>query len=696
MPLNGLWNYQIETIEFEAIQGLVGELSMTEGAVPEQWDGKLLVPFAVDSPLSGVMHVLRPQERIWYQRTFELRDEMRGKRMLLHVEASDWETSVYVNGKKVGQHRGAYDPFTFDISEALKDGENQSAICAWDATEQQAQPLGKQIMPENRKGFRYQPTGGIWQSVWLEAVPHEYLSSATLRSDLTGLTVIPKVIGSGVVRVRVLDGDAVVGEASGTGEIRVPVAEPELWSPQNPKLYDVELLLEKDGKAVDQVTSYAGFRTISRSDEGEILLNGTPVVMYGPLDQGYWPDGILTPPCDEAIVFDLEYLKDIGCNMARVHIKVHPARWYYHADRLGLLVIQDMICMPKYGQTVTPEAAANWIREFQEMIDDFGNHPSIISWCVFNEAWGQHETIKQTAWAKDADPSRLILSASGWSDHGVGDILDVHNYNTYPTLPIEDKAGRCITFGETGGHNITIDGHNWHGQTGGRKRSAPLTVSGSRMHFSDLENMDLKYNFYFRNLRHFVTRAHCRSFVYTQITDVEHECNGYMTYDREVSKLSKERFAEIHKQLYTPATYTTLTGTDWERSDAPAPEGKNPEPDWDAVTGNWKPMKLPVDSDKIIAANKKQGMLALRQKFTIKESLKRAVLEIRFKNGAYKTKPRPERLNGFQARSTVVTRVGVSLNGKVVRDHSMQVHAGHGECVSYLELTDEEVASLKA
>jgi hypothetical protein len=694
MSLNGLWNYKLEKIGYKAIQGLVSKPSMTEGKVPTQWDGELLVPFAIDSPLSGVMHVLRPQERIWYERSFEIPVAMQGKRILLHIEASDWETSVYVNGRKVGQHRGAYDPFAFDVTDALEPGVNKVTVCAWDATEQQAQPLGKQIMPENRKGFRYQPTGGIWQPVWLEAVSENYLASAKMRSDMTGLTVESKVTGTGTVKVRVLDGGKVIAEAAGEGKIRVDVKTPKLWTPETPKLYDVELLLEKEGKVVDRVASHAGFRTISKGSKGEVLLNGKPVVMYGPLDQGYWPDGILTPPSDEAIVFDLQYLKDIGCNMVRVHIKTQPARWYYHADRLGLLVIQDMICTPKYGQTVTPEASANWLREFNEMITDFGNHPSIIAWCVFNEAWGQHETIKQAAWAKEADPTRLILSASGWMDHGAGDILDVHEYSTYPTLPIEDKANRCITMGEAGGHNLTIDGHNWHGKKGGGKGSNSMKKSGMRMHFSDRENMDYKFGFYFRNLRHFVQRAGCRSIVYTQITDVEHELNGYMTYDREVSKLPKERYAEIHNILYTPVKYENLTGNQWEWSSQTAPKGKSPKLDWATVSNDWKVASLPIDSDTAIAENKEECMIAFRNKFSIKKIPQRAVLEITFKNGSFKTKPLEERLDGFRPRTTASTRVLVTLDGKDFRDHMMRVHAGHGKCVSYLELSDEEVTSL--
>ncbi|MEM1070248.1 MAG: sugar-binding domain-containing protein [Planctomycetota bacterium] len=694
MSLNGLWNYQIESVSFEPVQGLIDKPSMTEGDAPSQWDGELLVPFAVDAPLSGVMHVLRPQERIWYQRRFELPDKMNGKRILLHIEASDWETSVYVNDKKVGQHRGAYDPFTFDMTDALITGENKLTVCAWDATEQQAQPLGKQIMPENRKGFRYQPTGGIWQSVWVEAVPQDYLASATIRPDMNGLSVVPQIVGVGNVRVRVFDEGKIVAESTGKDEIRVNVDSPKLWSPQTPSLYQVELLLEKDGEIIDRVSSYTGLRTITKNDNGEVLLNGKPIVMYGPLDQGYWPDGILTPPCDDAIIYDLQYLKDIGCNMVRVHIKTHPARWYYHADRIGLLVIQDMVCMPKYGQTVTPEASANWTREFGEMISDFGNHPSIISWCVFNEAWGQHDTVKQTAWAKQADPSRLTLSASGWTDHGVGDVLDVHQYATYPTMPIEDKANRCITIGEAGGHNLIINGHHWHGKTNTRKTSPPMSVSGKRMHFSSVEDMDHRYDFYFRNLRHFVTRSGCRSIVYTQITDVEHECNGYMTYDRMVSKLPKKRFSEIHDQLSTPVQYTPLTGRDWVRHEVRTPRGKKPKLDWPTATRKWSEVTLPLHANEGLVVDKSRSMLALNQSFEIRTPPSRAVLEIRFENTSRNQQPKPERLDGHQPRPAATTRVAITIDGKPFRDHSMSVHAGHGKCVSYLELTDDEAASL--
>jgi len=707
LSLNGPWDYAIEPSGFTALQGFVKQASLTEGTKPAKWDGKLLVPFAVDSPLSGVGHILRPEERIWYERTFTLPANMRGKRIHLHFQASDWETSVYLNGNKVGQHRGGYDPFTFDISDALIGGANRLTVCVWDGTEQNGQPLGKQIMPENRKGFRYQPTGGIWQPVWLEAVPKHHLASAAITTDQRGLNVKPVVSGgSGQVRVTVKDGGRKVAENTGAAgaAIRIDVPNPKLWSPESPYLYQVELAFLQEGRVIDSVKSHAGLRSIKVGSRGEILLNGKPVVMFGPLDQGYWPDGVLTPPSDEAIIYDLQYLRDIGCNMVRVHIKTHPARWYWHADRLGLLIIQDMVCTPKYGQTVTSEVAANWLHEFDEMIRDFGNHPSIISWCVFNEAWGQHDTMKVTEWTQRRDPTRLILSTSGWTDHGAGDILDVHDYSTYPSLPLEDANGRTITFGEVGGHNLLLEGHKWHpDQT--QRPSSPLTVSGGRMHFDSIEDLNRKYDFYFRNLRHFATRAGCSSFVYTQITDVEHECNGFMTYDRKLSKLPRERFREIHNRLYTSPEYTALTRDgNWKQQTGVLPRGgavvkKRGGPPalshvWPKLIGSWTDANLPYDSEKPIVSNAQKPMLALKQTFEVAATPRHAVLEIRFRNPSWRTEVPPERLDGHQGRSSVITRIGVVIDGRLIRTHSMKVHVGHGRSVSYLELTDEEVASL--
>ena len=343
------------------------------------------------------------------------------------------------------------------------------SICVWDGTEQHCQPVGKQIMPENRQGFRYQPTGGIWQSVWLEAVPDQHIVGWSVTPSLDGFQFqvqTSKLVDGTDLLIRT-NSQVLSLPCDRQTELegKMKITNPRLWTPDSPHLYDVELALVHDNVTLDQVSSYVGLRTVEKDASGRILLNGQPApVQFGPLDQGYWPDGILTPPHEDAIKFDLQYLKSIGCNMVRVHIKVHPRRWYYHADRLGLMVWQDMVCTPKYGQTVDAAGADNWRREFHEIMKDFHNHPCIVNWIIFNEAWGQHATDENTQWVQQQDASRLVISASGWTDHGVGDILDVHNYKFYPSAPLLDGFGhnRALVFGELGGHNLLLEGKQWY------------------------------------------------------------------------------------------------------------------------------------------------------------------------------------------------------------------------------------------
>ncbi len=703
--LNGLWDYALEKVDFQPMQGFIDKPSLTTGVGPAEFAGKILVPFAIDSPLSGIMHVLRPQERLWYQREFTVPDDWKGRRVLLHFEASDWETGVYVNSRRVGQHRGGYDPFHFDITDALKSGANALRVCVWDGTEQHCQPLGKQIMPENRKGFRYQPTGGIWQTVWLEAVP---------RTRIVGWKVTPRLDGfdyaaelsddADDLRLRIsVDGAERVANAVG-GEVKgsVTIRNPKLWSPDSPHLYDVKLELLQNGGALDTVKSYVGLRTIAREKEGRFLLNGKPApFQFGPLDQGYWPDGILTPPHEDAVRFDLEYLKSIGCNMVRVHIKTHPQRWYYHADRLGLLVWQDMICTPKYGQTVDAAGSANWRREFAEIISDFHNHPSIVQWVVFNEAWGQHDTVKHTEWAAREDPSRLILSASGWNDHGAGDTLDVHNYRFYPSAPVADGFGsdRALVFGELGGHNLLLPGKKWHPDQE-NQRTVSLERAGGRMDFASIADLAVKYPFYLRNLRHFISRQGYQGFVYTQITDVEHECNGWLTYDRRVSKLPAEAFHKLHEALSAPLTYEELVGSgEWKQAEVGAVGRKLAEasPAWTKGLGGMRDpanITLPYAGGPLAKAPGRGRALGLRREYSLKGRPGRAVIEIRAQHTDALGEPPEPRLDGHHPRAAVNVPFISYLDGQLHRRGVVGLERGQGEGVTFLELTDAELATL--
>jgi hypothetical protein len=638
--LNGLWDYAMEALPegaFAPVQGLHEAATMTDGKAPASWDGKILVPFAVDAPLSGVMKILRPDQRLWYRRPFTVPITWRAGRVLLHFEAVDWETSVYINGDRLGQHRGGYDPFTFDITDALRYGENELVVAVWDATEQQAQAIGKQIMPENRKGFRYQPTGGIWRTVWLEPVAE---------TSIERLKIVPDV-DSGQVRVAAelrgdpaecrLEVDVIADERKvamgiypADAEVGVVVPDAKLWSPDSPFLYDLNVRLVRQGKVLDTVDSYFGMRKISvgKDDSGftRILLNNEFVFQYGPLDQGYWPDGILTPPTDEAARFDIEFLKAIGCNMVRVHIKTHPDRWYYWCDRLGLIVWQDMICMPKYGQTVDPKAAQQWELEFARMIDWLYNHPSIVMWVPFNEGWSQYDTERITQWVKDTDPSRLVNNASGWTDHGVGDLFDVHDYTFYPSIPLPESAGgRALVLGEAGGHNITIPDHTWYTDVEPSEKM-DFVNDINRVTYPTPEKMIDGYGFWLRSLPMLKDYHGLNAAVYTQITDVEHELNGFMTYDRIVPKFDIDKMRAMHMKLYEPAPTIAAVlplskdePQTWKmRTDKPA--GEWTEPDYD--DGGWKTAVGPfgkTDGPLKVGTTIEAKTIYLRKTFTLDE-----------------------------------------------------------------------------
>ena len=558
--LNGLWDYALEPI---------GNTS-----APDVWQGQILVPFAIDAPLSGIMEILRPNQRLWYRRNITVPDAWADKRVLLHFQASDWETSVYVNGEKAGQHRGGYDPFTFDITDHLTDSANELIVSCWDATEQQAQALGKQIMPENRQGFRYQPTGGIWQTVWLEAVPEQSIRTLRLTPDIDAekidITVSGERLENCQIQTIAYDGNQQIAETIGQADhtISLDIPNPKLWHPDHPFLYDLKVKVQYNGETIDTIDSYFGMRKIAiGEDENGIkrfLLNGKPIFQLGPLDQGYWPDGILTPPSDEAILFDLQYLKQIACNMVRVHVKTHPDRWYYHCDRLGLLVWQDMVCMPKFGQSVTPEAAQQWQTEFDNIMDWLHNHPSVVQWIIFNEGWGQHDTERLTDHVAQRDPSRLVTSASGWADMGTGDICDIHDYTFYPATARQQSANdRIVLLGEAGGFNLCIPGHTWYDHEEPSEHIDHINDI-IRPTYPTPQAMEDDYRFWVENLRAMVGLTPLNGIVYTQITDVEHELNGWLTYDRKISKIDPDELGKIHATLWDPPQFETIIGPDTE------------------------------------------------------------------------------------------------------------------------------------
>lgn len=532
--LNGLWDYAIRP---------KGEDR------PGEFDGKILVPFPVESALSGVKKPVSPEQKLWYRRTFELAKPAEGTRLLLHFGAVDWETTVYVNGAKVGEHKGGFDPFTFDVTDALdaNSQEQEIVVSVWDPTDSASQPRGKQVLKPG--GIFYTANTGIWQTVWLEPVPSRRIESLKIVPDIDAGEVrvaarLSTDDPASPVRVAVLDGDKVIGEAVGrpNSAIAVKIADQKLWSPSNPFLYDLKVSI--DG---DEVGSYFGMRKIALGKDeagvNRLLLNGEPLFQYGPLDQGWWPDGLYTAPTDEALKFDVEETKRLGFNMIRKHVKVEPARWYYHCDKLGILVWQDM----PSANNEDDESRERFEVEYERMIDFLHNHPSIVMWVPFNEAWGQYDTERVVAWTKKHDPTRLVNNASGWTDKFVGDVNDMHNYPGPGTPPLEPE--RAAVLGEFGGLGLPLKGHlefdkdNWGYRT-----------------YQDKASLTKAYLELIARLRVLAATGLCAG-VYTQTTDVEVEVNGLLTYDREVLKLPAEEIASAHAALYKPAKARFLTET---------------------------------------------------------------------------------------------------------------------------------------
>jgi hypothetical protein len=544
--LNGLWDYAI--VDLDAPQ-------------PTKFDGKILVPFCVESALSGVKKPVTAKERLWYRRTFAAPDLAGGKRLLLHFGAVDWEAVVSVNGKEQGKHRGGYDPFTFDITDAVKPGDNELVVRVWDSSGANGEPKGKQHYPaiENPGGIMYTPCTGIWQTVWLETVPAASIASLKLVPDVDAGVLRVKVAGRGatdgmMVELIALDGEKEVSKTAGKVgspiELKVPSAK--LWSPDSPFLYNLKVSLRKGDAAVDAVESYFGMRKIAlgKDDKGVLrpMLNGQFVFQAGPLDQGFWPDGIYTAPTDEALRFDIEATRKLGMNMARKHVKIEPARWYYWCDKLGLLVWQDMPSGGggrggkggEDGVPASPERAAQFEAELKAMVESFHNHPSIIMWVVFNEGWGQYDTVRLTKWVKELDPTRLTNNASGWTDRKTGDVHDIHAYPGPGAPPVEEA--RAIVLGEFGGLGLGLENHKWVDKSWGY-RGMP-----------DAPTLNRRYLELWMKVRQLCDEKGLSAAVYTQTTDVETECNGLLTYDRRVFKIDAAlSSAAILRNEFPPA-----------------------------------------------------------------------------------------------------------------------------------------------
>lgn len=586
LNLNGQWDYAIKGDGGPWTEGRVENakfdpLLKLDREQPKKWDGQITVPYCVESSLSGVRRLVRPDQILWYRRTFELPESWGDRRVLLHFEAVDWHTIVWVNGKRVGEHEGGYDPFSFDITEQLTEGDAQQVTLAvWDPTNFGDQPVGKQALPELRRGFRYTPTTGIWQTVWLEPVAETSIERLKLTPDVDRsqlkLEALLRGEASGVrLRVEVMSNGKKVTtvEASAAEPMSLDIPQPQLWTPTSPHLYDLRATLLQGEKLLDEVESYFGMRKVSlgRDEDGinRIMLNDKFIFQYGPLDQGYWPDGILTPTTDDAAAHDVRYLKEIGCNMVRVHIKVHPRRWYYHCDRLGLIVWQDVPCTRKFDSKITEESARQFETEMRRMMDQLHNHPSVYQWILFNEAWGQYDTERLTEWMMGYDPSRLVTNASGWHDRDVGHIRDIHDYSFYVSVtPADMEEDRAVLLGEFGGFNVPTPGHMWHPDQEVKPRSDPLR-EGGRERYADGESFYRNYARWIESWRPLIGRDGLCAGVYTQISDVEHEPNGYLTYDRRLSKVAPSKLRKLHARLYQePVRQRTVLANSYDMPQA--------------------------------------------------------------------------------------------------------------------------------
>jgi hypothetical protein len=518
--LNGLWDFGVTT---------------SASSPPAEWKEKILVPFPVESSLSGIGRRVDEKSRAWYRRTFAIPESWEGRRILLHFGAVDWETSVEVNGKPVGSHRGGYDAFSFDITECLVPQEKQTIVVSVQDPTEGDQPRGKQVREPG--GIFYTSCTGIWQSVWIEPVPVAHIDRIVLtpRFDEMAIEIDASASGTSAPNysIAVSAAGREVARADNVTKLPARIAIPNMreWTPESPFLYDLKV----DLAGGDSVKSYFGMRKIAigRDEKGvtRILLNNRFVPHVGTLDQGFWPDGIYTAPTDAALKYDIELLKQLGFNMTRKHVKVEPDRWYAWCDRMGLLVWQDM----PSGNNSTPASKEQFERELARMVDGLRNHPCIVLWVVFNEGWGEHDVPRMVETVKRLDPTRLVDNASGWTDMKCGDVIDIHNYPA-PAAPAPE-ATRAAVLGEFGGLGLPVDGHTWSKQHWGYQGMA------------DSKRLTRQYVRFLQKAWDMIRERGLSAVVYTQTTDVETECNGLLTYDRAIVKLDVAEAAAANRGM---------------------------------------------------------------------------------------------------------------------------------------------------
>ncbi len=535
LNLNGLWDYAIIPVENDK---------------PAEFNGRILVPFCAESALSGVGRKVGPENRLWYFRTFEIPGAWKGRNILLNFGASDWETTVWINGKEIGTHRGGYDRFTFDITNALSKRKKQDIlISVWDPVDQGTQPRGKQVMDPH--GIWYTSVTGIWQTVWIEPVNDEYIETLKVIPDIDKklVTFQPDLSerpeGMRLEVIVYANDKPLIEGYSDENSLTLSIEKPILWSPDNPFLYTFRLdYIRSNGEVADSVSGYFGMRKISLGKDKDgfirMMLNDEFVFQFGPLDQGWWPDGLYTAPGDEALKYDIEVTKKLGFNMARKHVKVEPDRWYYWCDRLGLMVWQDMPSGDEFiGRndpdiTRTEESEMQFKFELQRMVEQHSNHPSIIVWVPFNEGWGQFKTVEIVDFIRELDTTRLVNPTSGWADRNAGDIRDIHAYPG-PAMP-DPEENRAIVLGEFGGLGLPIEGYTWQEK--------------DNWGYRNYKNQDKLLDAYIELIDELMPMVDkgLSAAVYTQTTDVEIEVNGLMTYDRAIIKMDPDTISRINKR----------------------------------------------------------------------------------------------------------------------------------------------------
>lgn len=556
--LNGLWKYAVT--------------NMSTDKSKVKFNDEILVPFAIESALSGVAKTFTPEDKLWYRREFTVNNTSKEKLTILHFGAVDYECQVWVNNRLAGSHKGGNNPFSFDITKFLnKKGNQVLELSVTDPTDTESITRGKQQL--NQRGIWYTPVSGIWQTVWLESVDETHIRSIHPQANITKSTVkvnmdIADMDGNEQINIRVLDNGKSIATVSQKAAKVIEIALPNIihWTPETPKLYTLEIELKDGKKVLDKVESYFAMREITTvtDDKGykRVGLNGKAIFQWGTLDQGWWPDGLLTPPSAEAMLWDMVQLKHMGFNTIRKHIKVEPALYYYYADSLGLMLWQDMPSGyatqrqkeeflesdSKEDWNAPADVAAQRQKELNEMIDNLSFFPSITTWVIFNEGWGQHNTKAITEWAMQKDPTRLINAVSGWTERYVGNFYDIHNYPATSMIFPEYCANRISVLGEFGGLGLPVQNHLWNPNM---RNWGYKNMDGSMDFVNDYSRLTY-------DLETLIAQG-LSAAIYTQTTDVEGEVNGLITYDRKITKIPVQYLNILHSRLFRVPAAKTVT-----------------------------------------------------------------------------------------------------------------------------------------